>query len=199
MEFNIFKKIKTLRMEIKKYRLRRFADLGAGTCIYLSSNIYSFRTKPNSIKIGNNCHIRGDIGLFRENASVTIGDYCYLGEHSKVWAWESVCVGDRVLISHNVNIFDSETHPIAPNARARHFKNIINGKSDGDVTIRSQAVTIENDVWIGCGVTILKGVTIGYASVIAAGSIVTRSVQPMSLYAGNPARLIRSLEDEINN
>jgi len=52
---------------------------------------------------------------------------------------------------------------------------------------------IEDDVWIGFKATILKGVTIGRGSVIAAGSVVTKDVPPYTLVAGNPAQIIRSL------
>ncbi len=61
-------------------------------------------------------------------------------------------------------------------------------------------VVIEEDVWVGANVIILKGVTIGRGSVIAAGSIVTKNVEPYSIYAGVPARKIkeRFSEEEIS-
>ena len=52
-------------------------------------------------------------------------------------------------------------------------------------------VVIEDDVWCGANVTILKGVTIGRGSVIAAGSVVTRSIPPYSIAGGVPARVIK--------
>ena len=55
----------------------------------------------------------------------------------------------------------------------------------------SGTVVIEDDVWIGARVTILKDVTIGKGSIIGAASVVTKDVPPYSVVAGNPARLIR--------
>ncbi|WP_350546452.1 DapH/DapD/GlmU-related protein [Pseudoalteromonas sp. 5-MNA-CIBAN-0065] len=60
-------------------------------------------------------------------------------------------------------------------------------------------VLISNDVWVGCNATILKGVTIGEGTVIAAGSVVTANVLPYSIVGGVPAKVIgsRFSEDEI--
>src|SRR5437868_12298437 len=59
----------------------------------------------------------------------------------------------------------------------------------------SAAVVLEPHVWVGNRVTILKGVCIGFGSVIAAGSVITKSVPPMSIAAGVPARVIRTMDD----
>jgi acetyltransferase-like isoleucine patch superfamily enzyme len=199
MGLNVLKNWEKLQIAIKQYRMRRFVGFGVGATVYPASKVYAFKIQKDAIIIGRKTHIRGDISLFRAVSQVKIGDYCYLGENSKVWAWESISIGNRVLIAHDVNIFDCETHPTCPKQRAKHFLNIIDGQSDGDVVLNSKPVIIENDVWIGRGATIMKGITIGCGSIIGAGSVVTRSVEPMSLYAGNPARFIRSLKDEIND
>ena len=69
------------------------------------------------------------------------------------------------------------------------------GKYITDVTEKTEccdeSVVIEDDVWIGAGTIILKGVTIGRGSVIGAGSIVTRSTKPYSINAGNPCKEIK--------
>lgn len=67
------------------------------------------------------------------------------------------------------------------------------------VNLYDQPVVIEDDVWIGANVTILKGVTIGHGSVVAAGAIVTKSFPPYSVIGGVPAKLIkkRFLDEEI--
>ena len=58
-------------------------------------------------------------------------------------------------------------------------------------------ITIENDVWIGRRVLIMKGVHLGAGTVVAAGSIVTKSFPRLSVIAGNPAKLIKTLEFEL--
>ena len=60
--------------------------------------------------------------------------------------------------------------------------------------MKSAPIRIEDKVWIGMDVLILKGVTIGEGSVVAARSVVTKSIPPYSLVAGNPARVVKSLK-----
>lgn len=59
---------------------------------------------------------------------------------------------------------------------------------------KTQVVYIEDDVWIGAGVIILPGVWVGTCSVIGAGSVVTKNVEPYSVYVGSPARKVKSLK-----
>ena len=67
------------------------------------------------------------------------------------------------------------------------------------VNVYDQPVVIEDDVWCGANVTILKGVTIGRGSVVAAGAVVTKSFPPYSIIGGIPAKLLkmRFTEEEI--
>ena len=77
-------------------------------------------------------------------------------------------------------ITDTDAHPMDYMAR----------RSSNEGT-KSAPVVIEDDVWIGANVTILKGVTIGHGSVIAAGAVVTQSFPPYSIIGGVPARLLK--------
>jgi acetyltransferase-like isoleucine patch superfamily enzyme len=62
--------------------------------------------------------------------------------------------------------------------------------------VKMASIKIQDKVWLGMNVTVLKGVTIGEGSVVAAGSIVTKDVPPWTLVAGNPARVIKELPQE---
>lgn len=92
-----------------------------------------------------------------------------------------VTIGERCLIGADVFITDTDFHAIAPERRST---------STDWSQIRSAKVRIGNDVFIGARAVILKGVDIGDGSVIGAGSVVTRSMPPRSVVAGNPARCI---------
>ena len=64
------------------------------------------------------------------------------------------------------------------------------------VNVHDQPVVIEDDVWVGANVTILKGVTIGHGSVVAAGAVVTKSCPPYSIIGGVPAKVLRKRFEE---
>ncbi len=97
-----------------------------------------------------------------------------------ICAAEEIVIGDNVLCGSNVTIVDADWHGLDPAARR------------GNVGATAP-VRIEDDVFIGLGAIVLKGVTIGHGSVIGAGSVVTRSMPALSVAAGNPARVIRTL------
>lgn len=154
------------------------------------------RHDAESITVGLSTHIRGELLTFAHGGRIAMGSYCYLGEHSKVWSAKEITIGDRVLIAHNSTILDSDTHPLDPVDRHRQFVDIITKGHPVDIDLREEPVRIEDDVWIGCNVVVLKGVTIGRGAVVGAGSVVTGDVPPSVLVAGNPARFVRELTDE---
>ena len=105
-------------------------------------------------------------------ARVVIGNYCALVE--PILRIESeLRIGNNVLIAHAVVITDCE-HSRGPQHAPR-------------------PITIGDDVWIGMRAIILSGVTIGSGAVVGAGAVVCEDVPPMTIVAGNPARVVRRL------
>lgn len=150
-------------------------------------------TDSSAIEIGAYTHIRGELVTFKHGGQITCGEYCYVGEQSHVWSARSIRIGNRVLIAHNVNIFDNLTHPIGANARHEHFKSIISTGHPTELDLAEEPIEIEEDAWVGCMSIILKGVTVGKGAVIAAGSVVTKDVPPYTIVSGNPAKIIREI------
>ena len=93
---------------------------------------------------------------------------------------EEVVIGDNVLCGPNVTILDADWHGTDPTERGVRYG-------------RKAPVRIEDDVFLGLRVIVLKGVTIGQGSVVGAGSVVTSSIPPRSVAVGNPAVVVRSL------
>ncbi|OGI00442.1 MAG: hypothetical protein A2Y25_11870 [Candidatus Melainabacteria bacterium GWF2_37_15] len=162
-----------------------------------SSCISNAQDNKEAIKIGAYSHILGHLFVYGHGGKISIGDYSYVGENSKIWSAKSIKIGNRVLISHNVNIFDNLTHPVDPYERHLHHKAIITkGFPKKMNNLSEKPVIIEDDAWICCMSIILRGVTIGKGAIVAAGTVVTKDVPPYTMVAGNPARIIREISDE---
>jgi acetyltransferase-like isoleucine patch superfamily enzyme len=129
------------------------------------------------------------------NGGCTVGDFTLMNG-ALVMAEERIEIGSHCLISWNVGIADSDFHPLAPaqriidaHALAPFFKD-----RPPRPPLRTAPVIISDNVWIGMNAIILKGVTIGENSVVAAGAVVTKSVPPNVVVAGNPAVVTKQLQ-----
>ena len=139
-----------------------------------------------NVVIGECTQLAGRIILYPTGGSVTVGDWCYIGQRSEIWAMADVRIGNRVFISHDVNVHDTNSHSLDSVERHEHFRYVQAHGSPtkwGDLPgVRAEPIIIEDDCWLGFGVTVFKGVTIGRGSVIAAHSMVTKDVPPGSFY-----------------
>lgn len=136
----------------------------------------------NKIIIENNCVMKGG-ELWIE------GDYCQIKigsgttiEHAHIAVTEfnsNVIIGQDCMLANNIEIRTGDSHSIIDLQTTKRINN-------------NRDVIIENHVWIGSKVSILKGVKLGANSIIGTGSIVTKDTQPNTISAGNPARVIKS-------
>lgn len=116
------------------------------------------------------------------DGTIVIGENTGLS-NSAVVAYCSIIIGKNVLIGGSCKIYDTDFHSLELSDRLRHpLENI-----------SSKEIVIEDGVFLGAHCIVLKGVTIGKNSVIGAGSVVTKTVPPGEVWAGNPARFIRKL------
>jgi acetyltransferase-like isoleucine patch superfamily enzyme len=166
---------------------------GNDVVFYKSARIINNAGSRTAISIGRHSHVRGELLTFPQGGKITVGEYCYIGEHSYIWSVESIEIGDRVMIAHNVSVFDNLTHPISAVKRHAQFCSIISAGNPELIDLAASPVRIGDDAWIGCMSVILKGVTIGKGAIIGAGSVVTKDVPPYVIVAGNPAVVIREI------
>lgn len=176
-----------IKMQQNAFRQRNFnAILDENAVISIEGTIENLYGDPNAIFIGKNSFVRGRLLTYAHRGRVSFGEWCYVGVRSEIWSMESITIGNRVLISHDVNIHDGTSHSIDAKERHEHYKHIrMIGHPrtlDEMPGVKSSPIIIEDDVWINFGVTILKGVHIGAGSIISAGSIVTKDVPPGVLY-----------------
>ncbi len=133
-----------------------------------------------------------------EKGQVKIGDFTLL-VGALLTCETSIEIGSHCLISWGTGIADSDFHPVAAAQRridAEALAPFYEGKPARPIeAVKSRPVKIGNNVWIGMNAIILKGVTIGDNSVIAAGAVVTKDVPPNTVVAGNPARFAKRLTE----
>jgi acetyltransferase-like isoleucine patch superfamily enzyme len=156
---------------------------------------------PQLINIGENSVIGGQLFLFAHAGKIDIGKDCYIGEGTRIWSADSIKIGNRVFISHNVNVHDTNSHSIDPVPRYQHFLAIMSTghPNINDFDIQSDPICIEDDVWIGFNSTILKGVKIGKGAIVAACSVVTRDIPSFVIVAGNPAQVVKEIKAQREN
>ncbi|PNW77847.1 hypothetical protein CHLRE_10g454150v5 [Chlamydomonas reinhardtii] len=116
--------------------------------------------------------------------NITVGSDVYMNFNCCVLDCNKVTIGSRVLFGPNVQIYTA-AHPLAGSLR--------NGTKGPEYAL---PISIGDDVWVGGGAIVLPGVSIGNGSVVGAGAVVTRNVEPYTVVAGNPARLVRRLNPE---
>ena len=125
------------------------------------------------------------IGAFVEiQKNARIGERCKISSHSFIC--EGVTIEDECFVGHGV-MFTNDVYPSAVNA---------DGSPQTEADWKVVKTVVKKRASIGSNATILAGVTIGEGSVVGAKSVVTNSVPPFTVVAGNPARVIRQLEPE---
>lgn len=166
---------------------RSMVTIGSHSKFYKESNVYNLQNRKDKIVIGSNTHIRGELMIYPHGGNIQIGDYSYVSVNTRIWSLKKIKIGDRVLIAHNCNIFDNDTHPFSAEVRHRQHMQIITSGHPRDINLNERGVVIEDDAWIGANSIIFKGVTIGKGAIVSAGSVVRKNVPPYTVVAGNPA------------
>jgi len=169
--------------------------LGAG-CRFWDRAIF-YKEVGSTIQFGDGCVFRSDlesnlIGVNRacivsthsNHATISIGNGCGFSGAS-IGIKDSLLMGDNVQVGANSYITDFDWHAMDPADR------------DNPDLISASGVKIEDNVWLGLNCVVLKGVTIGANSIIGAGSVVTKDVPVNSICAGNPCRVLRTIEPPI--
>jgi acetyltransferase-like isoleucine patch superfamily enzyme len=167
-------------------KVRHGYQLSAGKNLILDDNVSINALSNNGIQLGDNVSIARDSILFctgviaQKGTGIVIGDRTGIGARAFIGGQGGVTIGNDVITGPNIQIF-SENHNFE--------NNTLLIKEQG---VTKQHTTIGNNCWLGGGITILAGVTIGDGCIIAAGSVVTKSVPANSIVAGVPAKIIKT-------
>lgn len=172
----------TLLLKLKGIRLN-------GIC-YSGGFMFASKEKGSEIQIGRNCRFmnwsmgnliglnhRCILATGSKNAKLIIGDNSSFSGVS-IWCFDSITIGSHVRVGANCVIMDGDAHQDDPRAGM------------------NKPIVIEDNVWLGGSVTVMKGVTIGQNSLIGYGSIVTKDIPANVIAVGNPCKVIRVLSDD---
>jgi acetyltransferase-like isoleucine patch superfamily enzyme len=152
---------------------------------------YLRHVKWRKYTIGKNLHVARGVFLWAKH-SIVIGDNFYIGKYSFIES--DAVIGNNVIIANFVSLIGRYDHHHQQIGIPTRLASQIRDK-DYQWKGLNQKITIEDDVWIGVGSIVLSGVTLGIGSIIAAGSVVTKDVEPYCIYAGNPAKKLRNRFD----
>lgn len=160
----------------------RFLRLGSsvvfGPGVQIDAYSINGITLGSRVTVGRDANLVGTAVVREVGIGIAVGNDTAIGNSCIIWGQGGVRIGDHCLLGPHVSIF-SENHEYSdPNLVIR-----LQGT-------RRQATVVEDDCWIGAGAKILAGVVIGRGSVVAAGAVVTHSVEPFSVVGGVPAKTI---------
>jgi acetyltransferase-like isoleucine patch superfamily enzyme len=175
---------------------RATCKLEEGAFLSHTARIRNVFGDSSRIVVGANSHVRGELTVFAHGGRIIIGEWCYVGVSTRIWSGASIEIGNRVLISHSVNIFDNLTHPIRASQRHEQTKQVFTVGHPRDIFLDDKPIKIGDDAWIGACAIIMRGVNVGQGGIVAAGAVVTKDVPAYSVVAGNPAVVVRELSPD---
>jgi acetyltransferase-like isoleucine patch superfamily enzyme len=167
------------------------AEIGRDTKV---SGRIERRNPAGKVVIGDECLIAGTLVVEESESRLTVGNNVFIGAGSLVDCLGEVTIEDDVLISYQVVIMDSDNHSVRASERVGDLRRWRSGTFDWSRAKRAPVV-IKSKAWIGARAIITKGVVIGEGAIVASGSVVTKDVPAFSIVAGNPARVIRELDE----
>jgi acetyltransferase-like isoleucine patch superfamily enzyme len=166
---------------------------GDGTVITGADAFKRFRTTQDpGLVLGSNCTMDLTHFSFQPDGQVVIGDWCVFAS-VVLLCEESITIGSHVAIGWNTYVMDADFHPMEPVLRlADAFACSPLGVAAGldRPVVPTAPVVIEDDVWVGPGCMIFKGVRIGAGSFVEPGSVLTTDVPAGSRVVGNPAKVV---------
>ncbi len=156
--------------------------IGIGDYVRIYSGTY-ISNKGSKIRFENNVSIDHGVDIRaydKEGGHITIDEHTYVGPYVCMAGPGFIKIGKDCMVASHSSLY-ANNHIFADPERP--FR---------EQGVSSEGIVIEDDCWLGTGVRVLDGVTIGKGSVIGAGSVVTKDIPPYSVAVGVPARVIKS-------
>ena len=166
----------------------------------------SFRVRVQNMNdsmltVGDDSILHGMLIYESDAGRISIGNNTWIGNDTKIYSIKNVTIGNNVMLSWNVTIYDHNGNPTDYILRREAFKSVLDNTrknipllSNYDWShIKSSPIVIQDDAWIGFNVIIQKGVNIGKGAIISSGSVVTQDIPDYCIGAGNPCRVVKKI------
>ena len=160
----------------------------------VGKHLYLSRSMPHlqgrlSIEIGDHCHLSGETYFSGRKEGYPVAQLI-LGNNVEIASQTNLAVGIKIILGNNVkvsnNCFLSGFSELTFGAHVR-------GQERAELICQAGNIILEEDVWLGPGVTVMQGVTIGKGTIVIAGSVVTKSLPENVIASGVPAKIIRQI------
>lgn len=183
LSFKIINRLITVFDRMRGIYLKNSVTANGKITFGKTSQVLNASHDRAKITVGDGTLIDGILQVFPFGEGISIGTNCYIGQNSRIWSADRITIGNNVLVSHNCNIIDTNSHEICTEERiASSIKQLSSGglpKTKGNV--KTAPIEIGDNVWISFNVTILKGVKIGSGSIIGCGATVTQDIPENSI------------------
>lgn len=196
------KKSQPLKTEVQRRTDNRLR-IGVGSVTKQAKFDIRSSKEGTAISIGCDSLINGTYVIENDNGSIQIGDRSFIGNSLFVSA-EGIEIGSDVMISWGCTFIDNDAHSLNWVDRCNDVRDWKIGVENSELgalknwsVVNRAKIRIQDNAWVGFNAIILKGVTIGKGAVVAAGSVVTKDVAPFTLVAGNPAKFVKNLQENL--
>jgi acetyltransferase-like isoleucine patch superfamily enzyme len=198
----IIKKIKSPSSE----NLSDYTEISSSTILPngLQMRFDTGKDKRKYVTIGDKGIIKANFIFESKKGEVIIGNNVHIGG-ATIISRKIISIGNDVTMAWDITIYDHDSHSIQwdyrKNDNHQCYNDYLNHNGNNVINkdwahVNAKPIIIKDKVWIGFGVTILKGVTIGEGAVIGAKSVITKDVPDWTVVAGNPARVLKQLNKE---
>ena len=150
-------------------------------------NLYFVKYKWRKFNLGADFYAGKRVSFWAKH-NIAIGKNFYIGRDSQIEC--DAIIGDHVFFANCVALVGRYDHHYLQIGTPTKLSSKIRDKDYNWKGLDSKVI-IDDDVWVGYGTIILSGVKIGKGSIIAAGSVVTKDIEPYTISGGNPAKFIK--------
>ena len=179
--FRLRERTSTIVVQLFRRCYWRIQGMNIGSAVSLKK---IFVTWPHQVSIGEHCNLEHDVffkydGIWQQGPSIIIGTRSFIGAYVEFNIRKKITIGADCLIASGCKFIDHD-----------------HGFTSRDINVNVQThgvegeIILEDDVWLGVNVIVLKGLKIGHGAIVAAGSVVTKSIPAYEIWAGIPARKI---------